>query len=139
MFETQASKIQFDTSGAIVLKGYVANCSKSDSCLFTVVPTTQDYNLSFTLSGPFISTQFSDYDLRAQNIALKCEPTSKKIAPGERLEIFSIDLKDMQKHWFPDRSKDFTEYFMLWGGLYEFSWKCGTNAGISKPLFFEIK
>jgi len=139
MFETQANKLQFDTSEAIILKGYVVNCSKSDSILFTVVPTTPNYNLVFTFSGPLFSTQFSDYDLRAQNIPLKCEPTSTKIAPGERIEVFSINLKDTYKHWFPNSAKDYTEYIQIWGGLYEFSWKCGINAGISKPLYLEIK
>ncbi len=66
------------------------------------------------------------------------------LAPETRIEIFSLNLKDVLKQGF-NRSNPVTpeddfvvEHFKLNPGIYEFTWSVGFDYA-SKPLFFKIR
>ena len=64
------------------------------------------------------------------------------MAPRAQMEVFSFNLKDLQKikfeRWYPGmpENETVTECIILDPGVYEFTWVVGYE--VSKPVFFKI-
>ncbi len=146
MKETKVSKFQFDTSEAIILTGFATNYSQSDSNSFTMVPGGANDDLKFTLRNLSI-----DYTISFHYIEIKSQITlphghnavKAMIAPLAQVEVFSFNLKDLQKirfeRWYPGvpEGETVTERIILDPGIYEFTWVVGFGE-VSKPAFFKI-
>ncbi len=149
ILETELSKYEFDTSESVILTGFARNCSKTDSVFFAVVPTGANYNLSFSLrnlSNPG-SYEFMDFDLLFENHTI-VKPTmktiQKRLAPGERIEVFSFDLTKLQnlpllRQFSPGQPDPPQIHIHLWEGIHEFTWGIVLGGTVSKPVFFEVK
>lgn len=140
LLETELSKLQFDTSEAIIVKGIAKNCSKTDSTWFTVTPTGATYCMSFRLQNLLGggAYTFQDFDLIFSNSEI-VQPDFKTIhrnlAPGEHVEVFSFDLRKIENlsiKWGGP-----IKQILFYPGVYEFSWSIAGSFGLSKPVFFE--
>lgn len=140
MLETELSKLQFDTSEAIIVKGIAKNCSKTDSTWFAVVPTGANYCMSFSLqnlSGGGAYT-FQDFDLSFSNreiVQPEFKTIQRNLAPGERVEVFSFDLRKIENLSIGGIRSG--KHIFFFPGVYEFSWSIAGGFGLSKPVFFE--
>ncbi len=142
MLEAELNKTQFDTSETIMIRGIARNCSKTDSVLFTVVPTGANFNIKFSLRNlrGFGTYEFQDFDLKFSNYDIvkpDLTTTQGKLAPGERLEVFSFDLKKLNNLRIGGNESE--QHLFLFPGIYEFNWAISLSGVLSKPVFFEIK
>lgn len=140
ILETELSKLQFDTSEAIIIRGIAKNCSKTDSTWFTVVPTGANDCMSFRLQNLLggLTYTFRDFDLSFSNGGIvdpEFKTIQRKLAPGERVEVFSFDLRKIENlsiKWGGP-----IKQILFYPGVYEFSWSIAGSFGLSKPVFFE--
>lgn len=150
ILETELSKYEFDTSESVILTGFARNCSETDSVFFTVVPTGANYNVKFNLRNfiNFDSYDFMDFDLLTAENAAVVKPSMKtiqrKLAPSEKVEVFSFDLKKLQnlpllRQFSPGQPDPLQIHIHLWEGIHEFTWGIVLGGTVSKPVFFEIK
>lgn len=136
-------KMCYDTSEPIIVTGIALNNSKIDGASFTAVPLGANDELHFVLRKLTRSRQtisFSAFDLTPA--ALSWNSINLKLAPQERGEVFSFNLKNFTRTndiYFPNCLTPVI-YFVYWEpGIYEFSWQVGWSGGLSKPVYFEIK
>lgn len=144
ILETEMSKYQFDTSETILIRGIARNCSKTDSVFFAAQPTSADYNISFTLRNVSStdSYAFNDFDLvldryNSSIVRPVWKPIFRKLAPGERVEVFSFDLSKLKNLRIGGNLSQI--HICIRPDIYEFNWASGLSGAVGKPVFFEIR
>jgi hypothetical protein len=86
------------------------------------------------------SYSFDDFDLSFSNseiIQPDLKSIDRNLAPGERVEVFSFDLKKMKN--LPIGGIGSGKQIFFFPSVYEFTWIVAGSFGLSKPVFFEIK
>ena len=85
-----------------------------------------------------------DFDLKFNHSAkTNWKPVQRKLARGEHVEVFSFDLKSLNKLQLRVPLSGVFEptssFIYLKPGIYEFTWTNMSTLAVSKPVFFEIK
>jgi hypothetical protein len=143
--ELTADKDQFRLGQPMEIKGLAVNHSKSKESPFVMVPGGELHNLIFTLQNLQTQEQFlfSDFHLQQANAMLSGEATNLRMAAGDTVNAFKIDLQRLDgfsKSYKDADDQPITETFVFAPKtMYQLFWTVnGAAHTVSRPFVFWV-